>query len=255
MTLEHFCSRYPYRAVLALFATQIFVLLIVGGVVLRAGGTSTDVAVSGVIWGNLVLSLILAVLLTRLHWWREVGFAWPQRPGALLYALFPLIVLFDNSFEELGLADGSFLRLGIAMALVGFVEETLYRGVMLRILLPSGTWKAAIVSSAIFGLAHGMGVLVGQDLARIFFQIGYASAIGFAYAAIVIRTGALWPVILLHFAINLIALLTGEEAIASERMTQYEQLIQAVYIVVFIVFGSVLIRTRQQPGDGNGPAR
>jgi membrane protease YdiL (CAAX protease family) len=86
--------------------------------------------------------------------------------------------------------------------MVGFVEEAFFRGLMLNALKGRGLWRAAIVTSILFGLTHAMNVIAGKSVAEDVAQIFYAMAIGFAYAALVLKKGVIWPLVLAHFLID-----------------------------------------------------
>jgi uncharacterized protein len=86
--------------------------------------------------------------------------------------------------------------------MVGFVEETIFRGLMLNALKAHGLWKAAIITALLFGTTHALNVLAGKSIAEDAAQIFYAVAIGFAYAALVLKKGILWPLIVAHFLID-----------------------------------------------------
>jgi membrane protease YdiL (CAAX protease family) len=87
---------------------------------------------------------------------------------------------------------------------VGFVEEVMFRGLMLNALKVRGLWKAAIITALLFGLTHALNVLAGKSLVEDVAQIYYAVGIGFAFAALVLHTGILWPLVLAHWLIDFI---------------------------------------------------
>ena len=70
-----------------------------------------------------------------------------------------------------------------------------------------GTWTAVIVTSLLFGLSHSLNVLSGKNLADVLVQILYALAIGFAFAALVLKKGIIWPLVLVHFMIDFKAMI------------------------------------------------
>lgn len=78
-------------------------------------------------------------------------------------------------------------------------EEWLFRGLMLRRLLPLGEQEAVALSALCFALSHGSG---GQLL--------YAAAGGAVLGYTAVRTGRLWPCIALHVLANALALLLPE---------------------------------------------
>jgi membrane protease YdiL (CAAX protease family) len=88
--------------------------------------------------------------------------------------------------------------------MVGFVEEAVFRGLMLSALKAHGPWKAAIITALLFGLTHALNVLTGKSMVEDAAQIFYAVAIGFAYAALVLHKGILWPLVLAHFLIDFV---------------------------------------------------
>ncbi|HEX6999191.1 MAG TPA: type II CAAX endopeptidase family protein [Gammaproteobacteria bacterium] len=97
--------------------------------------------------------------------------------------------------------------LGAALALmllVGFYEEIVARGVLLsrsRRLL-GGVWPPVLFSAALFGLAH---VYQGP------YGAVQTALLGAVLAAFTIRWGTLWPAILAHSAINMLAVVQLED--------------------------------------------
>ena len=92
-----------------------------------------------------------------------------------------------------------------AAAAPGFVEELLFRGIVLNNMMrvwaktPSGLYKALIISSLFFGLSHISNILLaGKLTAAILWQIGYAASFGILFGAIYLRTRNLWGCIFLH---------------------------------------------------------
>ncbi len=81
------------------------------------------------------------------------------------------------------------------------MEETVYRGVLLRWLMRwRGPWPALAVQAAAFGLAHG----VGSDFAGSPLPVMAATAAaGLAFGVISLRTGSLILPIALHMALDI----------------------------------------------------
>jgi membrane protease YdiL (CAAX protease family) len=86
---------------------------------------------------------------------------------------------------------------GVSLA-AGFAEEVAYRGVMVTILNRAlrNWWIAALISSALFALAH---LLQGWRSAAV------AGVFGFLFHLLVVATGGLYYAILVHFAYDLTA--------------------------------------------------
>jgi len=128
---------------------------------------------------------------------------------------------------------------------------------LLRSLAGRGVWRAAIVSSVLFGLLHTVNVLAGADPAASMVQVGYAAPMGFGFAAVTLRTGAIWPLVIIHALIDLTGFLTTDGTV-STGLTSADGIVAAVYAVGFTVYGVVVIRSflrrrADQDDDDSGP--
>jgi hypothetical protein len=189
---------------------------------------------------NGTLALLVALLLTALGWWRQVGYRAPRRLGDLGYFLVPFLPVFVNLVPGLA-APGWWPLLAVAAVtlMVGFVEESIFRGLMLAALKPRGLWRAALVTAVLFGLTHALNVLSGKSLTDDLAQMAYAVAIGFAYAALVLRKGLLWPLVLAHAVIDLTNLLQKPGLAFSPAMNLAVVLCT---IVIFTAYGLFVMR-------------
>ena len=59
-----------------------------------------------------------------------------------------------------------------------------------------------MITALLFGLSHSLNVLAGKSMAETAAQIFYAVAFGFAFAALVLKKGVLWPLVIVHFLID-----------------------------------------------------
>lgn len=146
-------------------------------------------------------SCLFALALTwRLGWWRGAGLAVAPRARSWLpflpLAVIPALMLV---FSEFGPATaGRLLFLAAVALMTGFAEEVVFRGVALRALLPGGALRAAVLSSAIFGLLHLANLTAGADPVATGLQVVFAGLFGFAAAAPRLVTGTLWPLVAIH---------------------------------------------------------
>jgi hypothetical protein len=90
---------------------------------------------------------------------------------------------------------------------------------------------------------HILNVLSISSPAYALLQVGYAAAIGFGYAALVIRTGTIWPLILAHFLTNFAGFMAAGGAGATGPVAVREIVFSAVYIILFSVYGTYLLRS------------
>ena len=144
-------------------------------------------------------------LLSLLQWWSEAGFVRPAVPRRLAVCL-PLLILPLLMVAGSGVKAASAERMiGFALftVMVGFAEEGLVRGVILRALLPGGAMRAALWSSLIFGAGHFANIAQGAAPAATIVQVIIASFLGIAFAGVRLYTGTIWTVIALHALIDL----------------------------------------------------
>lgn len=91
--------------------------------------------------------------------------------------------------------------------LFAFGEEVGWRGWLLRALAPLGTWRALLVSGAIWGLWHSPAVLLGFNfnepnlLGVLLMTVGCA-ALGVVFGWLRLESGLVWPAVLAHGALN-----------------------------------------------------
>jgi uncharacterized protein len=237
-----FIERHPYWSVALLEIVVVFVYLIAGTVAHFM--KLSNLGLYGI--ANLGLTVIVAGLLTWLGWWRRIGFR-PARSNAdLAWFVVPFLPMLINFIPGLELTSVRHVMVVLAITLmVGFVEEAVFRGLMLRMLEQRGVWRAVIVSSLLFGLTHALNVLTGKSLAQDAAQIFYAVAIGFAYAALVWRKGIIWPLVIAHFAIDFVNMLQRPGFSYSPFWTLA---ITVGIAVVFTAYGLFVMRGASSPG-------
>jgi membrane protease YdiL (CAAX protease family) len=147
----------------------------------------------------------VTLLLSRLRWWRETGFTVPATRRRLL-AYVPLFVLPLIVLAGGGVKTASTERVigfGLFTLMVGFAEEGLIRGIVLRALQPAGVMRAALLSSLIFGLGHLANVWQGATLAATLIQVAFSTLLGIGLAGARVYAGSIWPAIALHTLLDL----------------------------------------------------
>lgn len=85
-------------------------------------------------------------------------------------------------------------------ALVGFSEELVFRGLLLRgAWRLSGLFHALLVSALGFALLHSVNVLGGSPPGQVGIQLAVTFLFGLAFGPLAVKVGALWPLMVLHF--------------------------------------------------------
>ena len=149
MTPEPFTTRHPY------FSAAGFLFIVVG-VVLGVGGLNEFFLMSTleqVAMGDLVLAIIGILIVIRLRWRVKAGFTkgvrWDDVPLFILPAAVALLSLSEGIRVS---SIVTILSFGAVTLVVGFAEETYFRGLILTTLLPMGVIRAAIIT--LFSLPH-----------------------------------------------------------------------------------------------------
>ena len=167
-------------------------------------------------WGA-KLSLVWLVILADIFYLTASGFGISQAPQMIPQALI--------------------IALG-----AGFMEEYIFRGLMIQTVLSNGissskqVWGTVLLASLFFGLAH-LGNLFYQPLDATLYQVYYALVIGIYFSAITIRTGSLWWTIILHFLIDFASILIsqGTQATAATSIWSFVFWLPLVAISIFLL--------------------
>ncbi len=211
LDLKHFAGNHPY--VLTLILVLILVVIGLTGsaviAVFKLSGETTQVP--RILIEDTLRGLVAVLLLQRLGWWKAAGYTRPRRLSDLRLFWVPLVPVALNPLAGGGTDSLSNIVLFLIIALlVGFVEETYFRGLILHILAAQGVRRAAVVSAVLFGLVHSLNILVGWNPQYVLQQVLFATSVGFMYAALALRTGIIWPLVIIHAATDFAAfLITG----------------------------------------------
>jgi hypothetical protein len=147
--------------------------------------------------------------------WPDLGFS-RHRPGTLKVLWLPALYVaaFLAAGVSAGLPPAGVLLLLLVNAFAGsFSEEVMFRGFLYAGLRDTlRPWPAILLCSLLFGAPHVLNVFLIGHLGAAIGQAVFASLGGIMFLSLRIRTGSLWPVILLHAAWNTGLILIGREA-------------------------------------------
>lgn len=113
-----------------------------------------------------------------------------------------------------------------------FVEEFLFRGMVLSNLLPYGRTTAVLASAFLFGLMH-------QNVGQLFYATAAGLVLGFVY----VRTRSLWVCVLIHFVNNFTSVI---QSVIAERLSYFSAnlvlgLMQGVIFALGVVAAVILL--------------
>ena len=174
-------------------------------------------AIIGTAIGLTLGAALLIELLRRFEWLHAAGFR-RTAPAAWRLIVPPLLwIVSANFYVSSGTFDLDFsdptqsLLLSVRMLATGLLEETMFRGVVLTAMLAAWAQqrhvvlKSVLLSSLVFGLVHLLN-LGTRDSVSVIANSVYTCFTGVLFAGIAVRSGSIWPAIILHGVSN--ALLT-----------------------------------------------
>jgi membrane protease YdiL (CAAX protease family) len=161
-----------------------------------------DLVQHGVAPSLAAASLFLLAVVLGFRWWAEVGLTQGPQPGTLrvIWPWLLFLALFAANALSAGLPPLSVtLFILLNTAFVGWSEEVMFRGIILRGLYRSfGIWAAILGSSLAFGAIHVLNVFLTGDLRGAVIQAMAAFLSGVFLASVRLRCGSLWTGIVLH---------------------------------------------------------
>lgn len=168
---------------------------------------------------------------------------------AYLYFL-PLVVLCSTNLWRgvtMNLTIASSILHIISMCCVGFLEEVIFRGLLFNGMRKENEKTAILVSSLTFGIGHIVNLLSGADLLSTLLQVCYATAIGFLFTVMFLKSGSLIPCIVAHAVVNSLS------AFAREG-TDLFNTVTAVIITVVATLYAIYILKKVPAREETAPA-
>ena len=196
--------------------------------------------------GLVVLSALLFLFVRQNGLTEKYGLAgWAKNSRAMLWfiplALLSCINLFNGYKPDYSLPG--LIWAAVSMALVGFVEELVFRGFLFKAMLGNGNVKAAIiVSSVTFGLGHIVNLFGGQNTLDTLNQVLFAIVVGFVFTLVFYKSGSLLPGILAHSFIDVTSVFASDEGSQALNIV-----LHIVIIVISVAYCLYLIRRVETP--------
>jgi uncharacterized protein len=204
-------GRGPLRFVFGIFTIEAGTLVAIRGIVASGGSTWWQYLMPFAL--VLVPGVFIAVVLTRLHWWRRVGFTripdWRAPHLVIPLSLILVLPVVGLSARGVMATTALVLTLQVGFLLIDiFMEEVTYRGVILEALAGLGSSSRVTLSAILFGLSHLDNLfLPGADELGVAYQIFEAALVGILFAAVRLRMNTIWPVMIVHASYDLMLVL------------------------------------------------
>ena len=134
----------------------------------------------------------------------------------------------------------------VMTGLVGYAEETMFRGVALQGMLRNGNSPllAAFVSAVLFSALHAVNVLGGLSFSDVLPQLWHTLLFGLALAPIAVLTRTLMPLMLIHAVWDFVLLSSLNAPVSPEAIDRVQGLESFFVIAVGVIAWIVLYRRR-----------
>lgn len=211
-----------------------FVLLVplfIAGMVSSIIKISTDKTFLGAFS---VVAIILIIKINSKKQWLYYGFSSPfkfdNKRTLELLPLFVLACIPIVSGINTSLKMREVLYVVVFMLIVAFVEETIFRGIMVKYLVDKGRTYAVLVSSMLFSFSHILNLLNGKGAVQLIIQLCFALVTGMVLAVVVIRFKNIVVTISYHYINNVVVSFSNS---CSEK---YQIIIAAVMLILAITY-------------------
>lgn len=222
--------------------------------------------------GALIATLILLLAAYRIGWINHIGItsfgsrlSWVVTLALSVYVILAgFYAYFDEfSFQVSSLFDQEAWQILLQGLRAGFVEEVVFRGVILYSLVRvwgkenRGVVTALIVQAVLFALPHVFQVLAGVSPASALSNVLATLVFGLWTGMLVVVVGSLWPAIFLHAVSNSFTMIKG---LSSVWITPYYlgYLRGALVEIPLVLIGLWIVLKRkgnqkESPGDLSEP--
>ncbi len=121
-----------------------------------------------------------------------------------LYFLPLILISTCNLWGGLSMPDNLLKALPsiVTLSMAGILEELIFRGLLFKAMSRNDQKAAVIVGSLTFGMGHIVNLLSGAPVPETLLQIAYATAIGYLFIIIFLKSGSIVPCIIAHCVIN-----------------------------------------------------
>ncbi len=196
------------------------------------------------------LSLALLFFLKRRGLLRAYGLTRPRASAKSMLYYLPIFAMLTANFWS-----GTSLNYGVletilyicTMFCVGFLEEVIFRGLLFEAMRKDNTAAAVVVSSVTFGIGHIINLINGSGVELIpnILQVIYATAAGFMFVMMYLKSGSLAVPIAAHGLFNATSVFSGEKTAVPE-MRMLSAALLTVITGGYAIYLAVSLRARDR---------
>jgi membrane protease YdiL (CAAX protease family) len=181
---------------------------------------------------GILMSAVLLLFLRKHKFFKTYGLCRSKTSArSMLYYLPVLIMLSANLWYGVTFNYGTeeTVLYILSMFCVGFLEEVIFRGLLFNAMREDNLKAAVIVSSVTFGIGHIINLVNGSgaELMPNLLQVVYATAAGFMFVMMYLKTDSLIGCIAAHGLFNAISVFVNEA-----NVTEAWQILTCVLLTV-----------------------
>lgn len=183
---------------------------------------------------NLGAAAVPVGLIVWLGWTRSAGLVW-RRPDRSWWLVTPLVLeAVSYSFHGVQGSARVLLSAAVLYTALATSEESLSRGLVLRVLAVLGPVRAAVGVGVLFGLGHTLsGLWFGHGVADTIYLSVNAGAFGFVCAALRWHLRTIWPLVFVHALGDFLQILSPDYLPFAVRVA---------YMLAYLGYGWWLLR-------------
>ncbi len=187
--------------------TWIIIYVVAMGTLRGNFGDESPISLLGVV----VIDAVLTVFIVRNKLTEKYGLVRCSDSRKYLYFIPFVLLCTVNLWFGVALQYDVFHQIAavITLALAGYVEEIIFRGLLFKAIRKDSVKQAVIISAVTFGAGHIVNLLTGHGSIETILQMAYAIAIGFAFVLCFHKSGSLIPCVITHSFINLTSKLSN----------------------------------------------
>lgn len=207
------------------------------GTIMELDDTGLMIAQAG---GFLVMAIIVTLYMTRgkrtLAQFGFNGIDGSKAKEALYYVPLLIIALVQPVMGGINveLTAVEILVIVVFTLLVGFTEESVFRGIIRDKLKLKGPLFYIVFSSVLFGILHMANALNGSDMIHVILQVINALLLGFIFALLIETTNNILPLIAFHFIYDALAMISNENL-------DKEVLLVSILNILYLLYGIYLV--------------
>lgn len=199
---------------------------------------------------GLVLSTILLIFLRNNGLFNKYGICCSKVSAkSMLYYIPILVMLTANLWYGVTINYGivETVLYILAMLCVGFLEEIIFRGLLFEAIRKDSVKAAVIISSVTFGIGHIINLVNGSgvELLPNLLQVIYATAAGFMFVMMYMKTDSLLGCIASHGVFNALSVF-ADETNATPGMRILTAILLAVITGSYALYLAWTIKTEKK---------